>query len=294
MKEKIKCKKCGLSIDSDMKYCPFCGYPNDEHKDEEIKIVDKDENIVSNTPTKRGNIFAFDSKVLDIPIYKKIACFFLGYVGLQLIVTILKLFISTTTEEYFIVSGAYGGALNFAVYLIIFGLFLILFNDDIFKVLKEFKNCDTWVSGLAYGFLVLLVSVAINSIMNLIPHSGVNNNEASIDSITNTFPLFSLIIFGFIGPICEEFTYRVGFFGFFRRINPILAYALTAILFGFIHFDFQSSDIVNELINIPSYIVAGLLLCYIYDYKGIGTSIVAHSLNNVIGILLQILLSSMQ
>ena len=129
--------------------------------------------------------------------------------------------------------------------------------------------------------------------LNLIPHSGVNNNESSIDSITTIFPLLSLLVFGLIGPICEELTYRVGFFGFFRKINPILGYIFTAILFGFIHFDFQSNDLINELINIPSYIIAGLMLCYIYDYKGIGTSIIAHSLNNVIGILLQIILYSM-
>ena len=250
--------------------------------------------INPNSPKERGNnVFAFESKVLDLPLWKKIASFLLGYVGLQMIVQILKLFISTETELYFIISGSYSGAVNFGVYIILFGLFIILFNDDLFKILKEFKSSDTWISGLAYGFLVLIISSAINAMLNLIPHSGVNNNESSIDSITTIFPLLSLLVFGLIGPICEEFTYRVGFFGFFRKINPILGYIFTAILFGFIHFDFQSNDLINELINIPSYIIAGLMLCYIYDYKAIGTSIIAHALNNVTGILLQIILYSM-
>ena len=299
MKEKVKCKKCGLLIDDDMQYCPYCGYVQDQNENQNEKKENKDEpfiqtSINSNLPKERGNnVFAFESKVLDLPLWKKIASFLLGYVGLQIIVQILKLFISTETELYFIISGSYSGAVNFGVYIILFGLFIILFNDDLFKILKEFKSSDTWISGLAYGFLVLIISSAINAMLNLIPHSGVNNNESSIDSITTIFPLLSLLVFGLIGPICEEFTYRVGFFGFFRKINPILGYIFTAILFGFIHFDFQSNDLINELINIPSYIIAGLMLCYIYDYKGIGTSIIAHALNNVTGILLQIILYSM-
>ena len=299
MKEKVKCKKCGLLIDDDMQYCPYCGYVQDQNENQNEEKENKDEpsiqtSINANLPKERGNnVFAFESKVLDLPLWKKIASFLLGYVGLQIIVQILKLFISTETELYFIISGSYSGAVNFGVCIILFSLFIIRLNDVLLKILKEFKSSDTWISGLAYGFLVLIISSAINAMLNLIPHSGVNNNESSIDSITTIFPLLSLLVFGLIGPICEEFTYRVGFFGFFRKINPILGYIFTAILFGFIHFDFQSNDLINELINIPSYIIAGLMLCYIYDYKGIGTSIIAHALNNVTGILLQIILYSM-
>lgn len=317
MNEKVKCKKCGLLIDSDMPYCPYCGYSQKENEKHEIKehvhcpfcgaennkestycticgakINSTNSNQVTTNemPTKKGNVFAFETKILDVPIWKKILCFVAGRLFLKVIVLVLQLFIDKNADFYFIFSNTYSGAINFAVYLILFGLFIILFNEDILKVLKEFKKSDVWINGFAYGFSLILISSAVSALMNLIPHGGVNNNQTSINGITDLFPFLSILIFGFIGPIVEEFTYRVGFFGLFRKINPILAYVLTAILFGFIHFDFNSADLVNEFINIPSYIVAGLLLCYIYDYKGIGASILAHITNNFIGLIIQIIL----
>ena len=122
---------------------------------------------------------------------------------------------------------------------------------------------------------------------------GVNQNEAAIDSTTSLFPFLSIIIFGILGPICEEFTYRVGLFSIIKRYNRILAYVITALFFGLIHFTFSPSTIVNELINLPSYMVAGLLLCYFYDYKGIGTSTVAHVANNLFALLMQLILSAL-
>ena len=91
---------------------------------------------------------------------------------------------------------------------------------------------------------------------NLIPHAGVNDNENAIDSITNAYPLLSLLVFGIMGPVVEEFTYRVGLFSFIRRFNRPAAYIITIAIFALIHFNFQSTNIVNELINLPSYIVA--------------------------------------
>ena len=34
MKEKVKCKKCGLLIDDDMQYCPYCGYIQDQNENQ--------------------------------------------------------------------------------------------------------------------------------------------------------------------------------------------------------------------------------------------------------------------
>ena len=34
MKEKVKCKKCGLLIDDDMQYCPYCGYVQDQNENQ--------------------------------------------------------------------------------------------------------------------------------------------------------------------------------------------------------------------------------------------------------------------
>ena len=123
MKEKVKCKKCGLLIDDDMQYCPYCGYVQDQNESQNEEKENKDEPFIQtsinpNLPKERGNnVFAFESKVLDLPLWKKIASFLLGYVGLQMIVQILKLFISTETELYFIISNMFHGKSRFSVYI---------------------------------------------------------------------------------------------------------------------------------------------------------------------------------
>ena len=84
MKEKVKCKKCGLLIDDDMQYCPYCGYVQDQNENQNEEKENKDEPFIQtsinpNLPKERGNnVFAFESKVLDLPLWKKIASFLLG------------------------------------------------------------------------------------------------------------------------------------------------------------------------------------------------------------------------
>ena len=130
--------------------------------------------------------------------------------------------------------------------------------------------------------------------MNLIHPSGSNNNEEGITSITTLFPVLSLLIFGIIGPFVEEITYRVGLFNLLRKWNRVLAYLGTALIFGLIHFDFKATDIVTEFINLPSYVVSGLLLCYFYEYAGFEASFLAHVTNNVFAISAQIILRMLQ
>ena len=138
----------------------------------------------------------------------------------------------------------------------------------------------------------MIVSSAVTSFMNLFQQAGVNANEASIDSTTSLYPFLSIVIFGIVGPICEEFTYRVGLFTFIKKYNRVAAYLITALVFGLLHFTFNIDTIVTELINLPSYIVSGLLLCYFYDYKGFGASTIAHITNNLFALLMQLILSS--
>lgn len=295
MKEKVKCKKCGLLIDKDSNFCPYCGY--DQTKEEKTTIdVNPSDIIDANgnaAQLKRARFTDFKSQALDLNWVKSLIFFLFGFLGLKLIAYLLQIIAVVSSNWYFLASGAASSAINFSCYIMLFGGFLIFAGKDITKFFKDFKENKTLLYGLGFGFLLMIASSTVSSLMNLIRDSGVNDNEAAIDSITTSFPLLSLIIFGILGPICEEFTYRLGLFTLLKRWNRVAAYILTAVIFGFIHFNFLSGDIVGELINIPSYIVAGVLLCYFYDYKGIGASMIAHITNNFIAIGLQILLSSL-
>ncbi len=105
-------------------------------------------------------------------------------------------------------------------------------------------------------------------------------------------PVFSFIVFGLIGPFCEEVTYRVGLFGFLGRFNKVVAYLGTALIFGFIHFGWSAiwspaypGHLVVELINLPPYIGAGAAFCFLYDRWGFGAAFLAHATNNVFSVI---------
>ena len=299
MKEKIKCKKCGLFIDSDCETCPYCGYPqhdenNDKKNDDSISLnadnLAKKETKEDNPKKSTLHFFDFESREMKINVYKNVSLFVVGFIVLKLVAFIFELIASSTGSWYFIFSGTASASINFAAYLITFGIILLILNKDSSMFFKEFKNIWTWVIGVGFGGLLILASSAVNSLMQLFQQSGVNANETSIDSITASFPFLSIFIFGIIGPICEEFTYRAGFFSLLKKYNRVVAYIGTALLFGFLHFTFDLDNLVTELINLPGYMIAGLLLCYFYDYKGIGTSTIAHVTNNLVALISQLLI----
>lgn len=310
MKEKVKCKKCGLFIDEDCESCPYCGYPqnhdlktkanetsekntdekNIENFEKTPKILFKNESNSKVEDTKKVNFFDFESRVMKINPMKSLTFFIVGFLFIKVIALIFQL-IGQNGGWYFIASGTYSGAINFASYFVTLGIIILILSNNSNQFFKEFANKWTWIYGLGFGFLLMIASSAVTAFMNLFQQVGENANESAIDSITTSFPVLSVIVFGLLGPICEEFTFRVGLFSFLKKYNRIAAYLGTAIVFGFLHFTFNPSTIITELINLPSYIVAGLLLCYFYDYKGIGASTVAHMTNNLFAIISQLVLS---
>ena len=296
MKEKIKCKKCGLLIDDDLETCPYCGYSQKDDT-ETHPIENKNEEIKEAPNTKSHSFFSFPSRTLDISITKSIVLFLFGLIGLKFIGLLFELISITTGNLYFINNIEASAAINFSSYAILFGAFLIILNFDLDKFYKSFKSKTLALDGIGFGFFLMIVSSAVTLLFRFFDTStGSNANEQGVDAITDIYPVLSLLIFGIIGPICEELTYRAGLFTAIKKYNRTAAYIVTAIIFGLIHFDFGSiggENFVSELINIPSYIVSGLLLCYFYDYKGIGVSTVAHVTNNFIAILVQILSSAL-
>ena len=107
-----------------------------------------------------------------------------------------------------------------------------------------------------------------------------------MESVVSSYPAFSIIVLGIIGPICEEIGYRLGLFDLLKRCHIALAYVATALVFGFIHFDFTQISSITEWINLPNYLISGAILCLTYDRFGFGASVLAHVFNNVLAIVL--------
>lgn len=295
MKEKIKCPKCKLLIDSDLETCPYCGYKinKDEISSEDKKINIEyskisDSNKSKENKEKISNFIKFESRSIDLK-HKNLTLFLVGFLLLQVLGYALQIY-ALARNPYFIYTNGIA-YVNFAMYFMIFGILLMVIHQDFTLIFKNFNKLRTYLMGLSYGFLLIIVSSLISMIISLITNdTSSNDNQTNVESIVKLYPFLSIIVFGIIGPLTEEITYRLGFFALINKKSRLLAYILTAILFGLIHFNFSSSNLLNELINLPPYIVSGLLLSYYYDKEGIEVSFIAHATNNLMSIILAIVL----
>ena len=156
----------------------------------------------------------------------------------------------------------------------------------------EFTQKKSWIYGILGGIALIASSFIYSMIVSTFYQTSGNTNQLVVNTMVEFYPIPCLLLLGIIGPIVEEFAYRVGLFSFLSRINRYLAYILTILIFGFIHFNFQFANIdelINELINIPSYIIAGIILCYVYEKSSFAGSSIAHIINNAYGVIMMII-----
>ena len=210
--------------------------------------------------------------------------FLLGFLGLELITILIALIVGKVNSEYLnetsplYVTG--NMIINAIRYTILFVLFVLLLLPRLRIIARKFKNWKTDLIGLAFGVGLILIDMLYSTIVSNFIDMGVNANQELAVKMIKEFPVLSIIILGFFGPICEEITYRYGLFGMIKKKNKILAYIIVVIVFSLIHFDF-TADLKIEFINLPSYLIAGVGLCLAYDLFGFNASIIAHIVNNV-------------
>ena len=118
-----------------------------------------------------------------------------------------------------------------------------------------------------------------------VPSASEGQNQSIATEMVLRNPATCIIILGFIGPLVEELTYRVGLFTLCKRASTVLAYIVTTLVFAAIHIDFFSENIINELVALPDYLFAGAIFCLLYDREGFGASYLAHVGNNLFSVI---------
>lgn len=175
-------------------------------------------------------------------------------------------------------------------------VFTVIIKFDTFKNLcKKAINSKTLKYGALCGGAMILFSIIYNnlavSIFDL-DSSGNANQEAIVNLIKKSAFLgfLSVVV---LAPISEELTYRYCMFGEISKKKKWIAYALTGIVFMLMHSIASYSEaggfnkaFAQELIYLPPYLFSGLALCYVYDKsENLGSSFVAHALNNLVSFL---------
>ena len=228
-----------------------------------------------------------------IPPVKQFIVFLVGWIGFRIFAATIQVLIGFVAkaqgQNISDVLNQTGTAMivNSAAYIGLLIALVLIINFDIIKLFKSFKHYQSYIAGLVCLMSIFAFNYLYSVFLNIIKFNpGDNANESSIQEINNSFKFTSLVVFGIIGPVCEEITYRVGLFSYLRRKSNVLAYVLTILIFAFIHFNFDTNPtvLVNELLNIPYYMFAAFAFSFTYEKFGLAGSLTAHIANNVISL----------
>ena len=271
----VRCEQCGKTYDPTASECPYCHASNPKYE-----------------PQYRS--FRYTA---NLPWWREILLFLIGSLGFQVLGIMLSfaviLFLRLGPQSG--LSGAewssylanyqkssqYLTIVNDGAYALLLTAMLLFLWRNNKTIFSSFKNPRTWL-GIPLGFGVILLSIIWGSIANQLGAT-TNENEAAVESTILYLPVLSVLMTGFVAPFCEELTYRVGAFGFLKRVNRVLAYVVVGLLFGLIHIHDYSSP--NEWLSFPSYAIAGFSFCFIYERFGFGASFLAHATNNVVAVI---------
>ena len=268
--KKKKCENCQSEYDVVEATCPACGTQN-----EEVQKLRINQNIIW------------------LPWWRQLLIFLIGILGLQIAATVLSIIFLQTLGDTLEASLT----VNALAYVLALGGIAIGLYPYYKRCLGSFKKWLPYVIGLAGAIAIYLLNAFYGSIISQFIETTNNENESTAESMLTAYPAISMIMIVILGPVCEELTYRVGLFSLLKRVNTALAYVVVAVIFGFIHFNFGAifgGNIVNELANLPFYMGAGLVMCYLYDKFGLAASLTAHITNNLISSLLALFVGATQ
>ena len=265
-----KCEGCGKKIDGALTKCPYCGRENGDPKP----------------------LAAFAGFYPVGPLREPIL-FLILFVGLQLFGTIVQLILLMTAPKGLNpeqLSDWLLGPQNLSlVQYVTYGLLAVALCLTVFDkwkgILRGIK-LKAPLYGLAGFAAIYIFSIIYNLILiQAGSAAGDNQNQSLIVEIVKYNPVLAVIFLALVGPLCEELGYRVGLFGFLKRYSTWVAYVVASVVFAFIHFDFTAIGSLNEWLNVPLYLVPGLIMAFVYDKGGLAASYTTHAINNLVSVL---------
>lgn len=172
---------------------------------------------------------------------------------------------------------------------------LIIGKTRIKKILSGFTRKKSWIyfALLGIGFVVV-VSYLYSYLTRLITGGVDNANQNEVIKLIEGNYYLSFVYVVLLAPIIEEIGMRYFVFGSIKPKNKLVAYILGSSIFALLHFmvliGSKDINVLSELLAIPTYLGAGLLLCFAYDKtENLACPITIHIFNNLISYILVLL-----
>ena len=168
-----------------------------------------------------------------------------------------------------------------------------LYRDYIKKSLQAIKGkyLRLTIWSITIGFIIIyFANVVSGVIVQLMSPGSTSANQDSLELMLKfcKFPILMTAIF--IGPILEEFVFRVAIFRNIYDYNRILAYLCSGLCFGFVHIQQALfAGQLEQLFYLLPYGFLGIVFCYLYEKKGtLYVPIVVHIANNFVSMMISL------
>ncbi len=178
---------------------------------------------------------------------------------------------------------------NIIYYYVLFAVVLLLFHSFLAHTTSRFLGGAS--RAMTTFCVALLVFYGANELFyrvtNIFFNSHTNLNDTTIAASINAAPRLTALIVVLLAPFVEEVLFRGLVFGCLKEKSHIFAYAVSCVLFAFMHvwtFALSSWD-WSYFILMLQYLVPGLVFAWAFDYSGtIWTSILLHATVNALAL----------
>ena len=206
--------------------------------------------------------------------------------------------LSILSENYYVDNFSVLATCLGSIATLVTSIFIMKFTK--FKeICKKAINSKTVLYGVVGVLAILIFQLAFKGFNYLIGlDSSGNSNQDSVVELILSKPFLGFLLVVLLSPVVEEIIYRYFLFGGLRnKKKKWIAYVVASLIFMFMHSISSfieyglSKELLVDLLYLPGYLTSGLILCYVYDKsENLGSSYIAHTINNLLAFLAAILL----
>ncbi|AYF07433.1 MULTISPECIES: CPBP family intramembrane glutamic endopeptidase [Bacillus] len=157
---------------------------------------------------------------------------------------------------------------------------IIFFRKEIIQSFTYFKE-KTILKIVSIPMVVLLMMIIESSIMHFLATGQPENQEQLLERGGEVPLIFTLLVFGILGPILEEIVFRYILINRFSHyIGTAIASIISILIFTFLH----TNQLSDYAIYLPGAVI--LTIAYLISKRSLAYVMAIHMLNNCLGFIL--------